>query len=316
MLDLSHIAANVKNVQAFYAGAPTSGTSWQTWQKPRGVNFVEFLLLGGGGGGGSGSLNASTSGRPGGGGGGQCKLIYPAWAIPNTLYVSVGLGGAGGGPVPGSNGGNGTNSYVSIFPSTTVNYILAQANGSVFGATAAAVTISGAPLAGLSFPSWAPNNTTISNGNGTNGSGGNGSGTGDAANNILNVSGSAGYIIANRGGGSGGNLANGTTTGGAGGGFTVPTGFPAHTGGAAGIAGTNNGNGGNGLDGYQPIPNLLMFYGGTGGGSAARTVVNVGGNGGNGGYGSGGGGGGGAFTGGTIGRGGRGGDGFVIVTAW
>lgn len=70
MLDFSHLVTGTnKDIQVFYASAPTAGTAWQTWVKPRGISFVHFFVLGGGGGGGSGVVGAASTAAGGGGGG-------------------------------------------------------------------------------------------------------------------------------------------------------------------------------------------------------------------------------------------------------
>jgi collagen type III alpha len=320
MLDFSHIPQSTKATrQLFYASSPTAGTNWQTWLKPRGVSFVQFTVLGGGGGGGAGAApdgNSNSGGGGGGGSGAQCRALFPAWALPDVLYISVGNGGAGG---SGGAGGAGITSYVTIYPATTVNYILCQANGGSAGGaggggTAGALgggglvtTISNGNLAGLGVFGWghAATNISLVGQNGV-------AGGAAAAGNDLTLP-VTGLIVTGGTGGAG--IGGSATVGRVGGSFTVPAGavFPPHTGGSAG---TLTGNGGPGSNGFQAIPNLLYFYGGTGGGSGGTDAATSGGNGGRGGYGCGGGGGGGGFSGGTRSTGGRGGDGLVIATAW
>ena len=102
MLDLSHVPVGNKDVQTIYANtfgpvaAVNTVLSWATWVKPRGVSFVNFFCLAGGGGGGGGG---ALSGGGGGGGGAsstQTIVTFPAWALPDVLYISVGYGGLGG----------------------------------------------------------------------------------------------------------------------------------------------------------------------------------------------------------------------------
>ena len=325
MLDILHLPNSSRaNQQIFYAATPTAGTNWQTWLKPRGVSFVQFFVLGGGGGGGAGAVPAS--GSAGGGGGGssaQCTLLFPAWALPDVLYISVGSGGAGGNA---SAGAAGIASYVTIYPATTVNYVLCQANGGggggagntttagSLGAAGTVTPIASGPLAGLGFPAWGQAATNINLIGQVGGAGGIGTGTGAAGTAVFinggtSLANGTGLLVT--GGAGGGGLGSATNSGGA---ITVPTTevvFPPHPGGAAG---TGTGSGANGLNGYQAIPKLLLFYGGSGGGTSGLTAGGSGGNGGRGGYGSGGGGGGGAIT--TRSLGGAGGDGQVIATAW
>ena len=118
MLDLGNIPSQTKAIQQiFYAGAPTVATSWQVWNKPRGVSFIHLFVLGGGGGGGGGVLGAASTAAGGGGGASstQTSMIIPAFALPDVLYVSVGVGGAGGaGGAAGASGSAGVASIVSI----------------------------------------------------------------------------------------------------------------------------------------------------------------------------------------------------------
>jgi hypothetical protein len=101
MLDFSHIPVNTKvDQQTFYPNSVSGGTAWYTWIKPRGVNFVQFIVLGGGTGGGSSGATAATalvggtggvgSFGCGGGGGGGCI----SGGTPVTPLS--GAGGAGG----------------------------------------------------------------------------------------------------------------------------------------------------------------------------------------------------------------------------
>jgi len=321
MLDLSHLPqTGTAQQQIFYATTPTSGTSWQTWLKPRGISFVQFFVLGGGGGGGGARGESADTGSGGGAGGGssaQCSFVFPAWAIPDVLYVSVGAGGGGGTPstgaVAGGNGGSGQNSYITIYPATTVNYIMCQANGGTGGNGASSATngggavaggtvtaIASAPLAGLGFPAWGHAATNISLAGQNSGAGGNAGNSGGAI--TLAVTG----LVVHAGTGGAGRTSAASQGGGA---FNLPSGaagdvFPPHPIGTAGI-------GGAGSNGYQAIPKLLLFYPGTGGGGGTGAIA--GGLGGAGGYGCGGGGGGAGFPGGA---GGRGGNGLVIATAW
>jgi hypothetical protein len=313
MLDVNHISTPNKNTQIFYASnlSATAGeTTWQTWQKPPGVTLVHFFVLGGGGGGGAGSLlNGGNSGG-GGGSSAQCSLLFPAWSIPDTLYIAVGTGGAG--QVPGGGASAGIRSLVAISPNDSRNYILCFAwgggggqNGSQ-GGLGSATSIADAPLASLGFPSWGAAATNVS----LIGQSGGNSTTGVGGGITLPTTG----LVVTGGTGGGGNGAAGAG-GFAGGAFSVPSGgvFPALSSGVGGSTTTSGTNGSNGV----AVPNLRFFYGGTGGGSGGRGAgaVTNGGNGGAGSYGCGGGGGGGAQTG-TPGSGGRGGDGLVIATAW
>ena len=97
MLDIFHIPSNTENTKIFYASSGSN--SWQTWQKPRGAKLIQIFCLGGGGGGGGGSANTAVNNTGGGGGGGGAALsrgLFPAFLLPDTLYIQTGLGGAGG----------------------------------------------------------------------------------------------------------------------------------------------------------------------------------------------------------------------------
>ena len=302
--------------QVFNASAPTAGTGWQVWTKPRGVSFVHFFALGGGGGGGGGSVGGnSTAGGGGGASSNQCSLTFPAWLLPDRLYISVGYGGAGG-TAPAGTGGTGVASYVSIYSANTANYLLASViggNGAVAGAAGtingvATVALTNALRAGLAFMPrlLLATNMALVNQPGTAG-GGVGAGV------ALTLPTTGLVVTGGTGGGGMGTVAS--STGSAGGAFTVPAGgvFPPQIGGIAG--GAQASSGGPGSNGLQVRPNLQYYYGGTGGASAGGTS-GTGGRGGAGAYGCGGGGGGAAVTGQVAGNGGKGGDGLVIITAW
>lgn len=319
MLDFSHIG-NPKQQRFTTTGATTS-SRWQTWHKPRNTSFIHFFVLGAGGGGGAGFTPGAVGSSPGGGGGAsgaQCSIVFLASFLPDVLYVLVGLGGQPGGPQEQFfNGSSGTDSFVTIYPDSTVpNYVLCQATGGLAGSTplnsttggtaggaATASAIGLAPLAGLGFAAWGTAATNISL-PGQAGSAATGANNGNDV--ALPVTG-----LRVTGGTSGGSIRNATGSARTGGSITTPAGgvFSANSGGAASASGSN---------GFQPIPNLQQYYGGTGGGSGA-TDGGTGPSGGAGGAaatGCGGGGGGGSFTGGTRQAGGRGGDGLVVVTWW
>jgi hypothetical protein len=300
MLDFSHVG--VQNQQTFTA---TAANHWQSWNKPRGITLIHFFVLGGGGGGAGGRTPLDSGNGSGGTSAGQSSFIFPAWCIPDTLYILVGTGGAGG--VASGAGANGTASFVAIYPLTTANYILCQAQGSTGGLTngnaptpPSAVGIASSPLAGLGFPAWGHAATTVS----LSGQAGSTS-TARTAGTTLNLP-TTGLVVTG-GSGAGGNPQTAGNAGVRGGNFSAIS--------ESGPFRENNGgvlNGGAGSNGFKPIPDLMYNYGGTGGGSGARNAGTTGGPGGPGHYGCGGGGGGGAQ--GTPAAGGNGGDGLVIVT--
>lgn len=278
-------------------------TSWQTWSKPRNCKFVSIFAISGGGGGGGGRASSTIINAAGGGGGGASGTslgIFPANSLPDTLYIQVGIGGAGGASQLAGNTGNVT--YVSAQPNTTtINIIIAGS------ATAVAAGISGSAggTGGAAPTAFVKTSTGLLGASGI-------------------ITSTAGWAGVNGGTASSGTtiLVSGVTTGGAGGGGNnaasvdavggnissigvVPTIF----GGSSGLTGNN---------GYVSVNpsfsssiNIPMFFtGGAGGGSKYN---GIGGNGGNGGYGCGGAGGGSGLTGGT---GGNGGNGLVIITCF
>jgi hypothetical protein len=278
MLDIFNIPSN-NTTQYFYAN---SG-SWQTWQKPRNAKFIQIFCLGSGAGGQSGNVGGTTStaGR-GGGGAGLVRGIIPAFLIPDTLYIQILTGGAGG---VGANiaGASGSISYISIAPTASIQTLIAASSNTPASpaniTTATVSSITSSVFANLGIftailgPAGAASNTNSSAfTSNTLVTGGAGGGTYNAGNVTLGfaVTGSLNNIVL-----------GGQSTG-------------------------SNGDNGN--------FSLNPFYatGGAGGSAGTSSVIN-GGRGGNGSYGCGGGGGGGSFTGGSS-PGGNGGDGLVIIT--
>jgi len=322
MLDFNNLPTNQKvDRQVFYANTPSSGTqNWVAWLKPRGVNFIKILCLAGGGGGGGGLASSTNfaTGAAGGNSSSQSIITFPAWSLPDVLYVSVGVGGVGG--LISTTGSSGVNSYVSIYENTTANNLLTYANAGAGGDYLGNVTSpSTAPTAANAYISIMGQAFASTVGNiglaGQSGALGNGSADGSSitfpATGLI-VTGGAGGGAYSAGAGFGGYNGGGIT------GVGAP--FPATTigGSGGGITITTGGDGGNG---YQIIPNLTYFIGGMGGGGAGEasggaTSSDSGGKGGKGSYGCGGGGGGAGFTGTTGGLGGDGGDGLVIITSW
>ena len=128
MLDISHIPSNQQSTQVFYTtGGTTAGPIWQIWTKPRGARFLQIFCLGSGAGGGGGYAATANTGAGGGGGGasGFSRGFFPAFLIPDTLYISVGIGGAGGA---------GGTSYVSLIPSNDAKNVLIRSHSSGPGA--------------------------------------------------------------------------------------------------------------------------------------------------------------------------------------
>lgn len=300
------------DVQVFHAHN-SSSINYQQWIKPRGTTMSYMICIGGGGGGGGGHSAASGT-NGGGGGGGACsgisRLLVPTFLLPDSLYIQVGVGGAGGAATVG--GGAGSNSYIMFSPLAFLaqNSLLSSntnAPGGGGAGTGAAVGAAGT----VPTIATAAVESTIGQFSAT-----------------VGIVGSAGGAIA---GGNGtdvtawGTLPLSPGAGGAGaattnfnGGNQTPSAavnfqnvnYPATTGAIAlgGTGGTTAANiGGAGVS-FLSAP--FIQSGGAGGGS---NTAGTGGDGGRGGIGCGGGGGGKGITG---GRGGSGGNGIVVIFSW
>ena len=321
MLDFNHILSTPGYDTQYFEGSVTATlTQWQTWRKPRGINWVYMIGVGGGGGGGaSRNQGGSSAGGGGGGSGAQTTVLIPAQFVPDILYVQAGNGGTGGSYTGSSgavSGNNGLPTYVAIEPSTTLtaNMTLLLANA------------------------------------GQGGGGGAGSaGTSGTAGTVATI---AGMCLAGRGvfnflAGQAG--ATGGTTTAVGGSITPPTTGLRVTGGAGG--GGNNGAtpqlggaisaiaGALGTD-FFPLPlsvgavasgatpaavstsgfiskNFLFNFGGAGGSGSTSTAGGTSGRAGDGAPGCGGGGGGGEnSSAGGVSKSGNGGPGFVYIISW
>jgi hypothetical protein len=311
MLDLLHFPKPQNGYIDYFPGfgATVGATQWQVWNKPRGISFIKIICIGGGGGGGGGFSSAGSRGGGGGGGSGTMgTVMLPAVFLPDRLYVSSGLGAAGG--PAGGTGGSGTTSFVSIAPSQTAIYNLCTGNAGGGGSTGTAIS-AGLAGGGGNVPTLT-NNLQAGQGNyinivGQSGSAG-GSHLGAQATTIFYPT--TGILLSGGSGGGGGagfyggNIQPPTQT-------STYTFFRAFPGGLAGTEGSlAGGDGQSGVNNTQ----LLLFSGGSGGGSGFDgTAGSVGGRGGDGGIGCGGGGGGAGTTG---GRGGDGGPGLVIISCW
>jgi len=303
MLDFGHFPSKAQ-VFTFYGNAPASQTSWQNWQKPRGISFCYIFALGGGGGGGPGTTGAVGAAGGGGGGGSSAQntLFISAAFLPDTLFLSVGNGGKPG------NGGLAT--YVQIAPSTTANDVILRSfggagglqgtagAGGAGGAGGAVPTIAAGPLAGLGKYTFLVGQTGATGGF-------NGAGL-DLAYPVT------GLVVS---GGAGGGAIQ-AAVGSAGGSVTGAGVIPTSSGGAAGVSGVNGEIGSHGVQ----LSNWIgIFTGGAGAGSGFPVAtISDAGDGGNGSFGCGGGGGGSAVTGASGGglRATYGGQGLVIIVCW
>jgi len=313
MIDFNHIdGANSGNTitNTFYA---VSGSSWQTWQKPRGAKFIQIFCLGGGAGGQTGVVNGGgASGGRGGNSGGIMRGIIPAFTIPDILYIQVGEGGNGApSSISAATGGSGSLSYVSIAPTTLSAALIAQssavlpssttttvtattvtttafANVGIFNSIAGVLGAIGSTSSSFIFPGVTQGSSLASLASSSVTGGGGGASKLAGATAAVSYSGgtvfsSSFFLLSNVAGG-------------------LPTGS------------TANGKPGSGSDGYYLMNPFCAMGGGGGSNGTSNANSNVGGRGGNGAYGCGGGGGGGATLGATSGGGGNGGDGLVIIT--
>lgn len=285
--------------KVFVYNAPGGANDWVMWEKPAGCVLVHILCIGAGGGGGGGRTNTVVTNRGGGGGGAggdHCMATYPAFFLPDNLYVKVGTGGIGG--TAGSNGAAGTQSQACVYPvSSLENRVCISGNttadfgdgatgaaGGAAGAAGAVSTISTGAFLGLgNFFSVA-------------GRAGGAGGASSAAG--TNVNALSGAVTSPGAGGGGTDLVNTNRDGGSV--FATADILDNQVGGT--------GAGGAGLPGMN-LRKPLLFLGGSGG---ASNGLGTGGKGGDGGTGSGGGGGGSGVTGGA---GGKGGDGLIIIIA-
>lgn len=277
-----------------------NNTGFQTWLKPPGISFIHIITIGpGAGGSGTVAYQAGTAwrGGSGGGGGSMNSVFLPAYLVPDTIYINVGLGGTGGAssttatPNAGTAGQDLT--YVTFHPVKTVAYAFCIASpggaGSLPAGGTGAIGGNGGATAGSTFFPV----SQIGLRNYIGGQAGATGGQNGAANNIT-----ATYRITGGGGGSG-NTVGGVT--GVGSSIAVVGGNTSINTIAPSPAGT---------DGSQFI-DLINFIFGGGTGASSSTAIS-GSNGGFGGYGCGGGGG--SVGPGLGGGGGKGGDGLVIIT--
>ena len=301
MLDLSHIPNSQQDIQIFYTNGATN--AWQTWNKPRKCNYVWIMCIGGAGGGAGGqTTTGGVSAATGGASGAVTRALYNAQQLPDSLYVQVGVGGAGGNP--SVNGSAGQRSWVTLQPTVIAQNII---QGTGAGAGAGAGSTVGSSATGEAAISQATGIfLTLSNFTGTAGVG-NG-----AQGNVqpTNITPFTSQIVTQ--GGQGGGANAGFTLIGSGSSILSSSISPLIQGGTTATAsGVSGGNGADGITSYKPF----FSTGGAGGGVA---VSGSAGNGGNGGIGSGGGAGasGNSTLGYTGGIGGKGGDGLVVIISF
>ena len=112
-----------------------NGGKWRVWIKPPGATMVSIMCMGSGGTGGDGTAtylgdppSAVATGGTGGASGAVTRLVIPAMFLPDVLYVQVSSGGAP--------------SYVSIYPSTTLQYVVLTSGGAATTSAATAAAAS------------------------------------------------------------------------------------------------------------------------------------------------------------------------------
>lgn len=321
MLDFNHILSTPGyDIQEFYGQVGTTLVQWQTWRKPRGVNWVYMIGVGGGGGGGASRNSTTTSaGSSGGGSGAQTTVMIPARFIPDTLYIQAGSGGAGGvytgTSTTGNSGNSGLPTYVAIEPSTTLtaNMTLLVADGGSFGRAGTTAIVIGGPGGTVSTIATMP----------LAGRGVFNFLAGQAGQNGNNISGYTSFLPPFTGlmvtGGCAGGGTNNAGNGIQGGGIFAPINqlgrdffpliFP-------GTPASGSTPGVNASGGYISR-NYLRFFGGGGAGGSSGTSGGTSSRGGNGAPGCGGGGGGGENSAaGGVSKSGNGGPGFVIIISW
>jgi hypothetical protein len=301
--------------KVFYA---TTSTNWQTWTKPSNINFVYMYVIGAGGAGGGGRTGGNNSG--GGGGGGASSSItvalYPAFLLPDTLYISVGIGSNGA--AAGTGAASGVLSYVSIRSSTSPIFIVAQSGDAAAGGGGGGTnSVSGSGVGGTAGTRWTYTNYPLANMGMITSVNGQGGGAGGANTPTDGTSITPSLPVTGGAGGGGVSISGANTRAG---GDIIGSGFlPSILGGNADGSTAALIGGKSGFNGINPTTesylNLPMVYtGGSGGGSKGVSAA-VGGIGGRGSYGSGGGGGGASYAS-TGGSGGRGGDGLVLISCW
>jgi hypothetical protein len=299
------------NIFTYYATEASS--SFQAWNKPAGIAMVNIMVIGSGGGGGAGYHGSASlvtaRGGCGGAAGGLVSTTIPAMLLPDTLYLYVGHGGAGGPAYTdavvlnrtGSNGSPGEISYVCLYPEINSGSVLIQSSQ----------TRPGGGTGGQTTTQAAATAITVTNANDLKWLGVTGTvnlqtaaGVGSSTPTLSSVT----YVGFLTGGAGGGQIASNGS--GQGGGNVSMVNINAAlsisvNGGAFGVVAP-------GSNGFFKQSPFIATGGAGGGGTYSANRQGRGGNGGRGAYGCGGGGGGsgGSFN----GSGGDGGDGLIIIT--
>lgn len=306
MIDLQHLNT-LQGVQIF-EGPTSPGVRNFVWQKPKNLTMCSLVLHASGGPGGAGAIGPAGAAAGGGGGasGTGVSLIFPLWAVPDVLYVTLGML---------------ADSKVSVVPesvSVTDNFAYGRyglAGGNASGSTPGVGGLASFALNLSDFPlgnPWQKRSMTSYIGGSSGGS------TGPGVNGTILYGGAVGQIIV-IGGYGGAGVGTTGSTGSQGGGLAAVA-SPMFTGHSGGVGGTDPltppqpGN-----PGRMAAQGVFRFLGGTGGGSTHGSATGTGlvqASGGDGAPGCGGGGSGGALTGSTPGVPGKGGPAFAIFTCW
>lgn len=215
-------------------------TTTGVFVKPAGLVAAEVICFGGGGGG--------TVIGGGAGGGGRCRAVIPASALPSSVPVTVGGGGAGGNSTVGNGLAGGTTSFGTFIGATGgAGAVYNSNNSTVQGGYPVGGSVTHEDAGGSGgniYQGIQGGNVVFAGGGGGAGSSatsGNGGSSGLLSGPSYAVGGGSGYAGASRSGsglgGSGGGGGGGIITGGAGG-------IPAGGGGSTGSGGTTGFTGG------------------------------------------------------------------------
>jgi hypothetical protein len=283
-------------------------TSNGTWVKPPNVSWVRMFLVGGGAGGGSGAIGSTTGTKLGGTGGPGGAVInylgFPANALPSTLSVSVGAGGAGApgtsvASTPSVNGSGGGQSQISGI--AVLGTIFAQ-GGLATQNRAGDFAVANNFITSPTVNSVAGTSRLIAFTSGTGGNGAQIVGTTPAAGTSPTYVPCASSALNFTSGDSGIPFSGANTAS-----QVVPAGSTSESTQLASVDGRPG----------VGFGNLLPIGGSGGSGGGVKSDLTYSGNGGAGGlYGGGGGGGAAALNGSTSGSGGAGGPGIVVIMAW
>ena len=110
-------------------------SGWQVIIIPKEAQMLWFTAIAGGGGGARPNAAAATAGGGGGSSGSFTHIMIAASVLPNKIFASVGLGGAGA-TANNTAGAAGIATYLSCVPSVNDEDTIIYANGGNGGAAA------------------------------------------------------------------------------------------------------------------------------------------------------------------------------------